>query len=264
MIDKDLFVRDCIAVREGSPLVHNITNYVAMNVAANALLALGASPLMSFCIEEMEEVVSSCSALAINIGCLDSDQTAAMRVAAGAAVKFGKPWVLDPVGVGISDIRRRTCDELIREFHPSVIRGNVSEILCLTGRKVTMRGVDSTADSGEAAEAALLLAKSTGAVVSVSGPKDYISDGNNVESISNGSPIMEKVTAMGCTATAVTAAFAAVDPDPFRAALNAMALMGTLGEQASSKCAGTSSFASAFIDNMSTFNPESVSKLIRQ
>ena len=53
MFNLQSFTEDCLSIREQSPLVHNITNYVAMNIAANALLAIGASPLMSFCKEEM-------------------------------------------------------------------------------------------------------------------------------------------------------------------------------------------------------------------
>ena len=44
------------AVREKSPLVHNITNYVAMNFTANALLAVGASPVMAHAAEEVAEM----------------------------------------------------------------------------------------------------------------------------------------------------------------------------------------------------------------
>ena len=36
-----------VKIREEAPLVHNITNYVVMNSTANALLALGASPVMA-------------------------------------------------------------------------------------------------------------------------------------------------------------------------------------------------------------------------
>ncbi len=264
MINLQKFTEDCLSIREKSPLVHNISNYVAMNIAANGLLAIGASPLMSFCEQEMEEIVGISSALVINIGCLNLNEIAGMRVAASTAHKLGKPWVLDPVGVGASKIRTETAMELIRDYHPSIIRGNASEIMCLAGESIASRGVDSANSSSDAISAAKALALSSGAVVSVSGETDYITDGQRVGSISNGSPMMAKVTAMGCTASAITGAFAAVDNDPFHAALNAMALMGVAGELALKQSHGTGSLAMNFIDELSLFDAEAGAKLIKE
>ena len=169
MIDKQSFIRDCAAIRKSSPLVHNITNYVAMEINANALLAIGASPLMSFCPEEMEEIVSIASALVVNIGCRDRHEIEGMKIAAATAHRLGKPWVLDPVGAGASKIRTQTCIDLIRESHPTVIRGNASEIMVLAGQDIISRGVDSNNSSSDAEAGARALAKRTGAAVSVSG-----------------------------------------------------------------------------------------------
>ena len=116
MLNTQQFIADCEAVRSKSPLVHNITNYVAMNIAANVLLASGASPLMSFCPEEMDEIVAISSALVINIGCLDRHEIEGMKAAAAAAHRLSKPWVLDPVGAGASNIRTQTALELIKEY----------------------------------------------------------------------------------------------------------------------------------------------------
>lgn len=264
MFNLQSFTEDCLSIREQSPLVHNITNYVAMNIAANALLAIGASPLMSFCEEEMDEIVAISSALVINIGCLDSNEIAGMRAAAAAAHRLGKPWVLDPVGAGASRLRTQTCMELIREYKPSIIRGNASEIMCLAGEQIKSKGVDSSVSSNSAVEAAKSLSLSTGAVVSVSGETDYITDGSRVGTIANGSPMMPKVTALGCSASAITGAFAAVSKDFFNAALNAMALMGMAGEKAAQDCPGTGTLALRFIDELSSFNPADAEKLIRQ
>ena len=270
MIDIQKFKDDCAAVRSQSPLVHNITNYVAMNIAANTLLAAGASPLMSFCPEEMDEIVAISSALVINIGCLDMQEIAAMRLAAAAAVRCAKPWVLDPVGAGASKLRTATALELITRYHPAIIRGNASEIMCLAGAAIASKGVDSSESSDNAVEAGKTLAQATGAVVSISGADDYVTDGFRVESIANGTPLMSKVTAMGCSASALTGAFAAVDKTAFDAALNAMAMMGVAGDIASRQGSpeagklGTGTFAVRFIDALSTFDAESASALIRQ
>lgn len=258
------FQEDCRQVRAASPLVHNITNYVAMSISANALLAAGASPLMSFEPDEMEEIVTISSALVINIGCLDKVQIEAMRIAAATAHRLGKPWVLDPVGAGASRLRTQTCLELAERFHPTVIRGNASEIMALAGAAVRSRGVDSSEESLTAVEYARKLARTYSTIVSVSGPVDYITDGDDVVSLSNGSPMMPAVTAMGCTASALTGAFLAVDPDPFSAACCTMALMGVAGEVAARGCAGPGTLALNFIDTLATIDPDEAYKLIRR
>ena len=263
MSTSDSFVRDCASVREKSPLVHCITNYVAMSINANALLAVGASPLMSFCPEEMEEIVGISSALVVNIGCLDSQEIEAMKIAAATALRLGKPWVLDPVGAGASRIRTQTALDLIRDCLPTVIRGNASEILCLAGEQITSRGVDSSALSSDAVEGAKALAQSSGAVVSVSGPVDYITDGETVLTIANGHPLMSRITAMGCTASVITGAFIAAGENTLEAARNAMALMGIAGERAAARCAGTGSMEMHFIDELSTFDPSDYAGSIR-
>mgnify|MGYP001316907676 CR=1 FL=1 len=55
-------------IRNNSPLVHNITNYVVMNNTANALLSVGASPVMAHSLDEVEDIISiSSSGTIINI-----------------------------------------------------------------------------------------------------------------------------------------------------------------------------------------------------
>lgn len=263
MIDTRKFTGDCLAVRKESPLVLNITNYVAMNFSANALLAIGASPIMSVCREEIEELVHLCSSLVINIGCPDPVQVEIMKLAARIASSAGKPWVLDPVGAGASRFRTMTGLSL-GESGPSVIRGNASEIMALAGMDIRSKGVDSSCCSDMAVEAAKAMAERYGTIVSVSGPVDYITDGSRVETVSNGDMIMPRVTAMGCTASAITAAFLAVDVDVLAASVNAMLMMGLAGEAAASHSRGTGTFAAAFIDELSNFNPGTAIKEIRQ
>jgi len=260
MFDSVIFSGDCSRIRENSPLVHNITNYVAMNIAANALLAIGASPLMSFCPDEMTDIVSLSNAVAINLGCLDSQLIKASKIAAAAACGIGRPWALDPVGAGASELRTKVSTDLALNYSPSVIRGNASEILALSSslgiEKDAVgapRGVDSTASFEKACDCALRLSELTGAVISISGPEDFITDGCRVGTVPEGHPLMPRVTAMGCTATAITGAFLAVDKDPFLAALNAMKLMGICGSRAGENCSGTGTFAVRFIDELSSY-----------
>lgn len=257
------FTEDCHLIRETAPLIHNITNYVAMELSANALLAVGASPVMSSEPAEMDDIVTACQALVINIGCLEQRQIEAMRIAASAADKQGKPWVLDPVGAGVSGLRAETAMELLKCFRPAVLRGNASEILSLCGIPAKSNGVDSIEDGKTAVRHARSLALRCGTVVSISGPIDYITDGKDVISICNGSAMMPSVTAMGCTASALTAAFLAVDKDHMSAASCAMALMGVAGEKAAATSDGPGSLAVRFIDTLYSLKPEEAFKMIR-
>jgi len=119
-------------MRETAPLVHNITNYVAMNIMANVLLAAGASPAMVHAHEEVAEFAGLAQALSVNIGALASDWAQAMAIAAGVMNAAARPWVLDPVGVGATRFRQDVCARML-DLRPTVIRGNASEILTLAG-----------------------------------------------------------------------------------------------------------------------------------
>lgn len=246
------FSADLAALRARRPLVLCLTNYVAVSFNANALLAIGASPMMSFCPEEITELAARCDALYVNIGCLDMQQAETMRRAVAAAGECGKPWVLDPVGVGASRLRVRLCRELLALSAPAVIRGNASEILSLSGQPAKAHGIDAAESSVYALDAAKKLAAASRSVVVVSGATDYIVDAEREVSVSRGHERMEKVTAMGCTASALVTAFTAVDADCVQAAANAMWLMGTAGERAAAGTEGTGSFAVAFLDRLST------------
>lgn len=256
MTDRQKFITDCRSIRDLSPLILNITNYVAMNYTAGALLAVGASPLMSFCPEEMEELTAGADALVVNIGCMDKVQAEAMRIAVDTAARCAKPWILDPAGVGSSMVRIALCRELIGLYAPAVIRGNASEICCLAQGRPSGRGVDATLEGREVLESAKALATTTGSVISMSGETDYITDGISTLTIHNGHSLMPKVTAMGCTASALTGAFAAVENDMEAAAANAMALMGLCGENAAKASNGPGTFAAVFIDALHNFDAE--------
>ena len=244
------------ALRERSPLVHNVTNYVAMDLTANALLAVGASPLMAHALEELDEIVAIAHAVAVNIGTLSPEWVRAMHHAAARARAAGKPWVLDPVGAGATRYRTETARALATEHRPTVVRGNASEILALAAAVVGAagdevggtKGVDSTRGSDEARAAAAALARALGAVVAVTGAIDYVTDGRRTLSVANGHPMMTRVTAMGCAATSLVAACVAVADDPLRATAHALAIMGVCGERAAASGAGPGSFRVGFLD----------------
>jgi hydroxyethylthiazole kinase len=237
-------------VRHKAPVVHNITNYVVMNNTANALLALGASPVMAHAPEEVEEMVNIASALVINIGTLSERWIASMFKAAAQARKNGIPIILDPVGAGATSYRTQTARELIAEEPPAIIRGNASEIMALFDDKTKTKGVDSVASSDNAIATAQKLSETYNCVICISGPVDYIVEGKKIIKVLNGHPQMTKVTGLGCTASALCGAFAAVEKISFTATAKAMAVMGIAGEMAAEKAEGPGSLQMHFLDNL--------------
>jgi hydroxyethylthiazole kinase len=244
------------AIRAQAPVVHNITNFVVMNTTANALLALGASPVMAHAEEEMEAMVGIASALVLNIGTLSAPWVASMVLAARAASAKGIPIILDPVGAGATPYRTRAVLDLVEAVRPTVIRGNASEIMAVHGAAATTRGVDSAAASQDALGAAQALHRDLGSVVCISGATDYIVGADGIRSIANGHPLMTRVTGLGCTASALCGAFAAVTADPALAAAQTMAVMGVAGEMAAERAAGPGTLQLHFLDILHTLTEE--------
>ncbi len=183
-----------------------------------------------------------------------------MKEAISYASDNNKPVVFDPVGAGATSFRTETVNELIKTAIPSVIRGNASEIMSMRNAAVKTKGVDSSADSNEAVDAAKDLANELGCVVCVSGETDYITDGKVVLTVKNGSKLMAKVTGMGCTATALTGAFASVDDNPLTAAFSAMAVMGIAGEIAAEKAEGPGTMQLHFLDALYNISGDDINK----
>ena len=244
-------------LRRVAPLVHNITNYVAMDITANALLALGASPAMVHAEDEVDEFVGLAHSLVINIGTLSPRWVSAMTRAAERAESRGKPWVLDPVGAGATQYRTAVARDLCF-LKPSVVRGNASEILALAGASTATRGVDSVHASADALGVARDLARDLSTVVAVTGAVDYITDGERVLRVENGHPMMTRVTALGCTATAITGALLAVQPDPLLAAAMALAILGLCGETAARGADGPGTLRLRIIDALYRLDENSI------
>jgi hydroxyethylthiazole kinase len=250
-------------IRAKSPLVHNITNYVVMNNTANALLAIGASPVMIHAEEEVEEMAAMAQALVINIGTMSEPWVRGMFKAFSAARKKGIPVIIDPVGAGATVYRTRTVRKLIHSEQPTIIRGNASEIMALMDDTLKTKGVDSTAGSNEAIDAAQNISSNRKCVVCISGATDYIVDNEKVVKIHNGHPMMTKVTGLGCTATALCGAFAAVEQKPLAAAVKAMAVMGIAGEMAASQSAGPGSLQMHFLDILYHLTEDDIARRLK-
>ena len=238
------------SVKNQSPLVHNITNFVVMNNTANALLAVGASPIMAHAKSEIKEMVAISSAVVINIGTLDEYWSESMLIAAEEAHKLNKTWILDPVGAGATSFRDEVLAKLL-QFKPTVIRGNASEIIALAkANKTVTNGVDSTAESNEAINAAQSLVENYQSVVCISGATDIIIDDKETYFVKNGHPLMTKVTGLGCSASAIVGAFATISENKTESTVAAMSLLGIAGELSEKISNGPGSFQMNILDKL--------------
>jgi hydroxyethylthiazole kinase len=244
-------------LRKRKPLVHNITNYVVMNETANAILALGALPVMAHAPEEMEEMVGLAGALVLNIGTLESAWVDSMIAAGAAANARGVPIVLDPVGAGATRYRTETAKRLLDTLDVAVLRGNAGEVATLVGAEAEVRGVESIA-AGDGAELAREAARRIGLVASVTGAVDHVSDGDRLAAVSNGHELLASITGTGCMSTAMTGCFLAAKDDPFEAAVEALVAFGVAGEDAAADAKGPGSFHAGLYDALAALDPSSL------
>ncbi|MFZ2630325.1 MAG: hydroxyethylthiazole kinase [Desulfosalsimonadaceae bacterium] len=252
-------------VRTTSPLVHNITNFVVMNSSANILLAAGAAPVMAHAPEEVEEMTGLADALVLNIGTLQSDWVTSMILAGKAANRKGIPVVLDPVGAGATKFRTDTVKRIMNEVNISVLRGNASEIFSLAWADIRTRGVDaSLAVIPDMVHDAKALAEKLGCILAVSGPEDLVTDGRQTFRITNGHPLMTKVTGIGCGLSAVTGAFCAVaNGDLVSATAASLGYYGLCGDLAARISRKPGGFAAAFVDTLYSITPNDIESSLR-
>jgi hydroxyethylthiazole kinase len=247
------------ALRDGKPLVHQITNYVVMNETANATLALGALPVMAHAREEVEEMVLLASALVLNIGTLSEHWVEAMLLAGAAANARGIPVVLDPVGVGATAYRTDTARRILEQVDVTVLRVNAGEVATLVGAAAEVRGVESISTGIEPAELAREAARRLGVVASVTGPVDHVSDGERVLSVANGHELLATVTGTGCMSSAMTGCVLAGKPgEALEAAAEALAAFGVAAEDAAAGADGPGTFHARLYDALYALDPASL------
>lgn len=243
-------------VKETNPMAGSITNTVTINFVANTQLAVGGSAAMVYMPDEGELIAKSGGATYINVGTLFPIYEQTLPLTAKSLHDMGKPWVLDPVAIGIGSLRTDLLRKF-KEFKPSVIRGNPSEIIALAGLwgldggagESRVRGVDSTDSVNAAKAAAVSLAKYTGGTVAVSGETDLVTDGSIIAYSYGGSHFMEKITGAGCALGGVIAVYATA-ASPFIAALTGTAVFNLAGSRAEAKTDAPGSFQTQFIDEL--------------
>ena len=242
-------------LRERKPLVHSITNYVVMNETANAVLALGALPVMAHARDEVQEMVGLAGALVLNIGTLEEGWIESMLLAGAAANERGIPIVLDPVGAGATAYRTTTAKRILDEVDVAVLRGNPGEVATLVGVEAEVRGVESIDSGGDAAALAREAARSLGVVASVTGAVDHVSDGEHTVAIANGHELLAAVTGTGCMSSVLTGCFLAAKDDVLEGAAEALAAFGVAGEDAAVDAKGPGSFHVALYDALAALDP---------
>ncbi|MGH6683294.1 MAG: hydroxyethylthiazole kinase [Pseudolabrys sp.] len=232
-------------LRAKAPRVHCITNSVAQNFTANALLAAGCVPSMTLSAEEIAAFVSRSGALLVNLGTFDRERREATEIAVRTAARENVPWVLDPVFIDRSTARAAFARGLVAHG-PSAIRLNHAEFSAISDKEPTREAIAAYAHAKKL-------------TVGLSGETDLVSDGARTASIANGHPLMAKVTAMGCVASALVAACLSVEPDAWRATACALLIIGVAGEVAAAKAEGPGSFAAAILDALYTLNEATLS-----
>lgn len=222
-------------VRDRQPQIHCLTNAVALELSANVLLAVGAEPSLTGDLTTVGEFVRGCDALVVNLGMLDPTRAAAIEAGVAAAADGGRPWLLDPVKVERSAARRDVAQQLLAAS-PAAVRGNAAEIEALARTGV---------------EPARTLAVRHGCTVAATGAEDLVVDATRSGTILNGSPLMTRVTAVGCAGSALVGAFLAVEADAWRATRAALLVLGVAGEMAAERARGPGSFAVELLDALS-------------
>ena len=261
-------------IKEKNPLTHCITNSVTINDCANAILAVGGSPFMAEDSEELEEVVTIADAVVINIGKLSKEQINSMKISSEVANKTNTPIILDPVGVGVTELRNRTTLDLIKNYEIAVIRGNISEIKAIAkligviDENNTAKGVDVNIDDIITEENLITNAKLIQKVANhlnttilASGPIDILSDGKTIVTIDNGDEMMALITGSGCMLSSIVGSYVGASA-PLEGSLTAILAMNIAGEKARAKTdeknEGTGSFRTYLIDFLYKTDSESL------
>lgn len=237
-------------IKNNKPVILSITNYVTMDFVANCLLAIGASPIMTTCEEELYDLVKICSAIYINIGTLNNKFISLINKTIILAKQYHKKIIFDPVGSGATIIRTITAKKLSR--YADIIRGNASEILAIATQENNnmTHGVDSLHTTEKTITAAIMLAKKYNTIIIISGEVDIITNGKEVKKINNGSSLMTKITGMGCAMTAVIAAFNAINVNSFMASIHATQYFAICGENTANITQNPGTFKTHFIDQL--------------
>lgn len=243
-------------LKEINPVIYHLTNLVTINDCANVTLAIGASPIMSFCLEEMEEVLNFSSSVVLNIGTMDKTMQEMILEVGKLANRYNKPIVLDLVGVGATKARTNLAKKILDNIKIDVIKGNMFEVKSLIGLSSQGKGVDSLDEEEDGESVCKKCSSLYNSTTVITGKTDFIGNSSKIFKVSNGHEMMKKVCGTGCMLSSIIGSFLAVT-SPINAGILSCLIMGISGEKAFKNFKGISSFKANIIDEISIFDSNS-------
>lgn len=243
-----------------APLIHCITNAISVETVANALLYIGAKPIMTEDIRAFNDLALQTNSLLLNLGSLSLDKGKSILAASKLAI--GKePVVLDVVGIASAKSAMKVAKKIIAD-QPTIVRGNISEMRALCDLQTHGRGVDgSLLDQTDEELINLITALKQlpqESVYVATGTKDIVVARNNVWVLSNGVPELDRFTGSGDTLSGLLAALLGEGASPEDAAIQAISYLNIAGETAKSKTvtSGIAEFRQLFLNELSLLGVE--------
>lgn len=251
-------------MNDKKPLIHCITNPISINQCANAILAVGARPIMAEHPSEVSEITQTADALLLNIGNITDTRMEAMPISLREAAKKKIPVVLDIVGFSCSTLRRRFVNKLLKLAMPTVVKGNYSEIFALYDEKYSSFGVDADEfiDMEAAKKASASLAQKYNTIILATGKTDIITDGKRLVCLYNGTKQLSEITGTGCMLGALCASYLAADSS-FESAVYACGVLGISGE-ISETTAGSGTFMQRLTDALSAITKDDIQRRLKK
>lgn len=250
-------------VKTTNPLIHCITNPISINQCANAVLAVGARPIMAEHPKEVCGITATSAALVINLGNITDVRISSISISAQQANEQQIPFIIDVVGASCSELRRAFALNIINQFRPDVIKGNYSEINAIYNNNYISAGVDAdTALTAEyMAEISKKLAEKYNTTILASGKIDIVADSQKVYFISNGTGQLANITGTGCMLGVLCGTFISVT-DSLSAAVTACVVQGICGELSATE-KGNGTFMVNLMDNLSVLKNTEVEQFIK-
>lgn len=219
-----------------------------MNQCANAILALGARPIMAEHPDEVMEITRTASSLLLNLGNITDSRISSMRLALKEASATGIPVTLDAVGAACSSLRKTLVRLFLTSGKFACLKGNYSEILALYDDTYKAAGVDAKEgiESELIRRAVIELSKTNNCIVAATGKVDLIASDGEIKEVTGGSAQLSQVTGTGCMLGAIIATYLA-EENSFQSVVNACKFFKSCGEKAATD-KGTGTFMVNLLD----------------
>ncbi|MBR5312439.1 MAG: hydroxyethylthiazole kinase [Clostridia bacterium] len=251
------------AVHSSRPLIHCITNPISIAQCANAVLAVGARPIMAEHPLEVREITASAQAIVLNLGNITDVRMESMRISLTTALENKIPTAVDAVGTACSSLRCDFLTDLLKTGSPAIIKGNYSEIAALYQTDYRSSGVDAdgSLDTKTVSRIAGALAEKYRCTILASGKTDIVTDGKRLVHLHNGTAQLSSVTGTGCMLGALCGTYLS-ETDGLDAAVCACTVLGICGQLAQTD-RGNGSFMVNLLDALSTLTSEQTETMIR-